>query len=462
MRIGDILKGKKAKGYFSLWLFIIKNKKGKNATSQDDMGTFRLSSKIYSRFVEVKPMEIIVQKFGGTSLATKEKMEMAAKKVIDAKKEGYDVVVVVSAMGRKGAPYATDTLLNLIQEANQNASPREVDLLLHCGEIISSVVFSQILTSKGYESLALTGAQAGIITDKSFSEARILKIKPDKIKKHLKEGRIVVVTGFQGATEDGELTTLGRGGSDTTATALGVALDAKYVEIFTDVDGIKTADPRIVDNAKTLETVTYSEICQLAHQGAKVIHPRAVEIAMQKDIPIKIRSTFSDTPGTLVTNCRENGQTVDIFAYRIITGITHMGDLSQIRINMHEQKDSSKMQLNILKTIAASKISIDFINISPQEIVFTVAGKNTTKVESILSEMNIKANITRGCAMVSIVGVNMMGVPGVMADSVEALVEKDIQILQTADSYTTVWYLVKEQDIEKAIIALHNKFELGN
>ena len=211
-----------------------------------------------------------------------------------------------------------------------------------------------------------------------------------------------------------------------------------------------------MDNAKTLETVTYSEICQLAHQGAKVIHPRAVEIAMQKDIPIKIRSTFSDTPGTLVTNCRENGQTVDIFAYRIITGITHMGDLSQIRINMHEQKDSSKMQLNILKTIAASKISIDFINISPQEIVFTVAGKNTTKVESILSEMNIKANITRGCAMVSIVGVNMMGVPGVMADSVEALVEKDIQILQTADSYTTVWYLVKEQDIEKAIIALHN------
>lgn len=404
-------------------------------------------------------MNIIVQKFGGTSLSSRERMEQAAKKVAAAREKGYSVVVVVSAMGRKGAPYATDTLLDLVKETNSNISPREQDLLLHCGEIISAVVFSQVLTRMGFDSIALTGAQAGIITDRSFTEARILKIKPEKVLNNLKAGKIVVVTGFQGITEDGELTTLGRGGSDTSAAALGVALDADFVEIFTDVDGIKTADPRIVKDAKTLETVTYNEICQLAHQGAKVIHPRAVEIAMQKNIPIKIRSTFDDSPGTLVTNCRENG-TVDIYADRTITGITHLANLSQVKVDINNGDDPGKVQLKIFKAIAAEHISIDFININPHEVIFTIKESDSSKTEKILNELGIAAEIIPGCAMVSIVGANMIGVPGVMANIVEALVNEDVQILQTSDSYTTVWCLVKEEDIEKAIRSLHKKFEL--
>ena len=219
-------------------------------------------------------MKIIVQKFGGSSLTTQEQRMQAANKVIAAKKDGYASVVVVSAMGRTGDPYATDTLISLVKNTNKTINPRELDLLLNCGEIISAVVLCQLFNSLGYEATVLTGCQAGIITDNSFTEAKILKVKPDKIIKNLKENKIVIVTGFQGITEDGELTTLGRGGSDTTAAALGVALNAEFVEIFTDVDGIKTADPRIVKDAKTLEVVTYNEICQLAQQGAKVIHPR--------------------------------------------------------------------------------------------------------------------------------------------------------------------------------------------
>ncbi|MDK2823079.1 MAG: aspartate kinase [Clostridia bacterium] len=406
-------------------------------------------------------MKIIVQKFGGSSLTTREKRMQAADKVIAARREGYSCVVVVSAMGRTGDPYATDTLINLAKEAYKDINPRELDLLLNCGEIISAVVLCQVFTSQGFEATVLTGAQAGIITDKSFTEARILKVNPDKIIKNLQENKIVIVTGFQGVTEDGDLTTLGRGGSDTTASALGVALNAEFVEIFTDVDGIKTADPRIVKDAKTLDVITYNEICQLAQQGAKVIHPRAVEIAMQKNIPLRVRSTFEDSPGTLVTNYGESYNTVEICTDRLLTGITHVPNITQLKIFINRSENAKGLELKIFRAMALSNISIDFINVHPDQVIFTVKDDNAEKAIKIIENLGLEVQVLPGCAKVSAVGANMAGVPGVMARIVEALTEENIKILQTADSHTTIWCLVKKEDMEKAVIALHKKFNLS-
>ena len=211
-------------------------------------------------------------------------------------------------------------------------SPQERDLFLSCGEIISSITLSSLLNKEGIPAIALTGWQAGIITDRQFSRAQIISIQPEPIRKILAERKVAVVCGFQGVTPEGEITTLGRGGSDTTATALGISLEAEYVDIFTDVEGIMTADPRIVKEATHLERISYHEICNLAYEGAKVIHPRAVELAMQKNIPIRIRSTMSSHSGTLITTeaiCKELNEDI---AERLITGVTQKSNLSQIKI----------------------------------------------------------------------------------------------------------------------------------
>ena len=221
-------------------------------------------------------MRIIVQKFGGTSVATPEIRDLVVKKVEKARLQGYNPVVVVSAMGRKGESYATDTLIDIARTANRNIASRELDQIMCCGEMISAVIMTSTLQAAGIDAIMMTGGQAGIITDNTFNNARILKVDPSRMTAFIKMGKVPVVCGFQGMTVDGEFTTLGRGGSDTTAAALGSALNAEMVEIYTDVDGIMTADPRIVRNAKILESISYGEVCQLAHQGAKVIHPRAV------------------------------------------------------------------------------------------------------------------------------------------------------------------------------------------
>lgn len=405
-------------------------------------------------------MRFIIQKFGGTSVATPELRERVAGKIIAAKEEGYLPVVVVSAMGRAGDPYATDTLINFARQAHRDLSAREMDLLMSCGEIISGVTMAGVLQKAGHPAVFLTGAQAGIITDNTFSEARILKVKPENILKQAKEGRIVIVAGFQGVTEDGEITTLGRGGSDTTAAALGVALNAAYVDIYTDVEGIMTADPRIVSGAQALEKVTYDEICQLAHEGAKVVHPRAVEIVMQKNIPLRVRSTFSDTPGTLVTSSGEVYQgTVDITRDRTITGITQIPNLVQFKVATPERgAQGLAQQRRLFKSLALSGISLDFINVYPEEVVFTVREEVWQKAAQILENAGYTTKTTPDCAKVAAVGAGMTGVPGVMAGIVEALTREDIQILQANDSYTTIWVLVKREDMEKAVRALHRQF----
>ncbi|WP_027363781.1 aspartate kinase [Desulfotruncus alcoholivorax] len=407
-------------------------------------------------------MKFVVLKFGGTSLVDVDLRERAANKVIAAKEEGHMPVVVVSAIGRKGDPYATDTLINLVSQSYRELPNREMDLLMSCGEIISGIIMVATLQSMGHPAVFLTGAQAGIITDNKFSEARILKVQPQKLTKFAQEGYIVVVAGFQGVTEDGDITTLGRGGSDTTAAALGVALNAVCVDIYTDVEGIMTADPRIVKEAKALDVITYDEICHLAHEGAKVVHPRAVEIAMQKGIPLRVRSTFTDSPGTLVTTSGEAYKgTIDITRDRIITGITYISGIAQFKVSIETGIEGLKQQRRVFRALALAGISIDFINLLSEFVLFTVKDDLADKTVKVLENTGYVPEMITGCAKVSAVGAGMSGVPGVIADIVEALTKEDIQILQCNDSHTTVWVLVRREDMEKAVIALHRQFKLG-
>ncbi|MEF2292998.1 aspartate kinase [Virgibacillus dokdonensis] len=402
-------------------------------------------------------MEILIQKFGGTSVQSQENRDHVIKHIKDALVKEYKLVVVVSALGRKPDPYATDTLLSLVDfPANKNAS-RELDMLMSCGEIISSVVLSNELQKQHITATALTGSQAGFITTDDFTEAKIKEVKPERILQELETHDVVVVAGFQGTTTSGDITTIGRGGSDTTAAALGVALSAERIEIFTDVNGIMTADPRVVETARPLDVVTYSEICNLAYQGAKVIHPRAVEIAMQGKIPMRVRSTYSKDEGTLVTSSRVEG--MDIID-RLITGIAHMDAITQIQVQTKEA--AFGMQSDVFKAMAEAGISVDFITISPTGVIYTVPNAYTEKAVHILNTLGFEHEITENCAKVSAVGAGMTDVPGVAAKIVQALTDANVQILQSADSHTTIWVLVHEKDLKAAVNALHEAFELSH
>ncbi|MGF9942495.1 aspartate kinase [Priestia megaterium] len=404
-------------------------------------------------------MKIIVQKFGGTSVRNEEGRARAIYHLNNALSEDYKVVVVVSAMGRKGEPYATDTLLSLVDGNKASLNKRELDMLMACGELISSVVFTNLLNENGIKATALNGAQAGFVTNDDFTNAKILEMKCDRLLKELEEYDVVVVTGFQGATTEGDTTTLGRGGSDTSASALGAALMADYIDIFTDVEGVMTADPRIVEDARPLSVVTYNEICNMAYQGAKVVHPRAVEIAMQAKVPMRVRSTYADSAGTLVTSQGEAQQRGSDVQERLVTGIAHVSNVTQIKVFSKEGHYDT--QAEVFKAMAQEKISVDFINISPKGVVYTVTDEATDKAIDVLHALGYEPAVIRNCAKVSTVGAGIAGVPGVTSKIVTALSGEGIQILQSADSHTTIWVLVKEEDLKKAVNALHGAFDLS-
>jgi aspartate kinase len=402
-------------------------------------------------------VRILVQKFGGTSLSTTEAREHAIKHIRNALDEGYKLVVVVSAMGRKGDPYATDTLLDWIEEHGGRPPAREKDMLISCGEMISAATLCGLLHERSIPATALTGAQAGITTNEQFGNAHIVSIQPSRILDLLKQGKVVIVTGFQGKTKNEDFTTLGRGGSDTSATALGAALQAEMVDIFTDVNGILTADPRIVEEAKPLNKVTYAEICNMAHNGAKVIHPRAVEVAMQSGIPIRVRSTFSEEEGTLVTNAEAIKQEQAV-QDKFVTGIAQVEKITQIRI--HATEGQYDLQLKVFKAMAQNQISVDFINVNPSGVVYTVFDHEAERARKLLQKLGYQPECLSQCAKVSIIGGGMNGVPGIMAHIVEALTEEDIPILQSADSNTTIWVLVQGRFMAQAVRSLHRKFNL--
>lgn len=401
---------------------------------------------------------ILIQKFGGTCLDSSEKRQLACDRIQEALDKGFRVLAVVSAMGRRGEPYATDTLIALAKSISQDIAPRELDLLLSCGEIISAVLMVQELKTRNIPALALSGGQAGIITDTNFGDAGIIAVDSTHAKRHLDEGKVVVVAGFQGMAQSGDITTLGRGGSDTTAAALGSALLARCVEIYTDVEGIMTADPKMVRSAKTIPFVTYDEVIHLAMEGAKVIHPRAVQIASRAQVPIKVRSLDADSKETLIGS-GEDRETPWLFLRNDnpVTGITYVPGRAQVVINLCPD-DQVKQLTRILRSLA--DVSLDVINVFPDRLSFAVAEDLVQETVLRLDDLNLKADIQRGRAKVTVIGHGMHGRAGVMNNVASALARENIRILGSSDSNITISCLIEQECLNKAVNALHGAFGL--
>ncbi|PJE49018.1 aspartate kinase [Pediococcus damnosus] len=393
---------------------------------------------------------IIVQKFGGSSVKDGPTRLKALQHVKLAVSQGNKVIVVVSAFRSRQTPYATDALLNLVHGDQNKLSNRERDMLMSVGETISATVFTELAREQGLTAMALTGHDAGIITSNEFQNAKILKVDPQPIQNAFKKVDVVVVTGFQGATKNGQITTLGRGGSDVSAVALGAALKTKRVDIFTDVEGIMTADPRLVTHARCLKIIGYNELANLAINGARVIHPQAVEIAKQANLPMHIRATYQSPTEleTLVTN-----QLAPIKRYRSVTGIAHQTGLTQFSVSTNEDTSAEIFQL-----LATHKLSIDFISITRHRVVFNLVNGAASNAKKLLSRENIAYQTITDCAKVSIVGAGMSGTPGITARIVTTLLANHIDILQSADSYTTIWILIKQSDLKTALNVLHDEF----
>lgn len=406
--------------------------------------------------------DIIVQKFGGTSVADTDKIKKVADAVIKEKDLGNDVVVVVSAMG-----HTTDYLVKMAKDISETPSSREMDMLLSTGEGVTIPLLAMAIQSKGYDAISLNAMQIGIMTENVHQKARIVDIKTDKLKENLNKGRIIVVAGFQGITEDGEITTLGRGGSDTSAVALAAALGAARCDIYTDVEGVYTTDPRIVPNASRLETISYEEMLELARVGANVLHPRAVETAKQFDVPLRVRSTFKlDNKGTLIIGA-ENME-----IYQPVAGVA--ADLSQVRIVVCDVPDAPGHAARLFGALAEENISVDMIiqsyarrTSNTNDIAFTVDETDLEKAKIVLEKIKteFKANsleIDEDIAKISIVGAGMVDRPGIAATMFDTLAGLGINIKMISTSEIKISCLVEKKDATRSIKALHEIFDLGS
>lgn len=454
---------------------------------------------------------ILVQKFGGTSVDRDEHRRLAARKVIAAKEAGYSPVVVVSAIGRRGAPYATDTLVDELRKIDRTEipHPREMDMMMACGEIISTAVMATTLQSMGCSAIALSGGQAGIITDGEYGNARIMEIQPHSIHKAIDRDQIPVVCGFQGVTsvteeaEHGSITTLGRGGSDTTASALGVALNACAVEIYTDVDGVKTADPDMVPDARTLDVCTYEEVAEIAHQGAKVVHPRAAEIAMDHGIPLWVKSTFTEHPGTCIVSDREAPEEV----LQRVTGVTHTGKIAFIRLEIDHETHKPFVEQEVYRLMARGGVNIFLVTFSPTALSFAVSREMYATARDLLDGMvvpvcsdpdsrpashfyifkfsegldlayrnqrpllaplepfvkvvDVPGTAFENGTIVSVIANRHRQVPGIMSAIFDTLTDAGIHIHQTADSDMSISCLVAENEAARAVRLLHDRFTLA-
>ncbi|MDR0879352.1 MAG: aspartate kinase [Clostridioides sp.] len=401
-------------------------------------------------------MSILVQKFGGTSVESFEKMEQICEIVKKEKIKGTEVVLVVSAMGRKGAPYATDTLIGLISHVSDNPRKRELDTIMSCGEIISGTILASMLTAKGIEAEFLTGSQAGILTTSKYSDARVKYINTKRILKGLSEGKVVVIAGFQGVDDDGETMTLGRGGSDTSAVAIGKALECELVEIYTDVDGIMTADPRVVPEANIMDFINYEEVFQMADKGAKVIHPRAVQLAQSANMTLVIKNTMNpDYKGTRIGGIEDYNGEIEEFEEEedIKVAVAHKGNIAQVRICAEGIEFTE-----VLDSIEAKGISIDMINFFVSEKDFVVDEGDVEELKVVLDGFNLKYEILKGCAKVTLIGSQIVSVPGIMSKIVRGLSKDGISLLQTSDSHMTISCLVASADMERAVHSIHEEF----
>ena len=400
-------------------------------------------------------MRVLVQKFGGTSVSTMERRQQVVAKITAAQNAGYSPVVVVSALGRRGEPYATDTLINLARQECPDIDRREQDLIMSCGEIVAGVIVVGALRNAGIEAAFLTGPQAGIVTTSRYGNAQILRIDPDAVFSHLNRGQVAVIAGFQGRAENGDITTLGRGGSDTSAVALGAALGAEQVEIYTDVNGIMTADPRAVASARIIPSISYEEVYQMALQGAKVIHPRAVEIAMRYNLPLWIKSTFTDETGTLISN-KLNG-TIELIRGMDAVGLAQADDYGVMRISACDQTHSGYTSL-LLDEWSRAGIDLDFINISPNGMEITATQENLTLAAHLVENNALKiSDRLEGCAKVSLIGRSLSASNGVGA-FIEVLQQAQIPILQTFTGPLTISGIVEREYMAASMQSLHEVF----
>ncbi len=405
-------------------------------------------------------LRVIVQKFGGTSLATPASRQIAVQLVRRAQAEGFSVVVVVSAMGRRGDPYATDTLLDLVGP-DLPVSAAERDRLLSVGELISAVVMSGELRRHQLEPVVMSGGEAGIVTDSDHGQAHIISVDPRPLLTALNAARVPVVAGFQGVAKDGQVTTLGRGGSDTSAAALGVALAAERVEIYTDVPGVMSADPRQVPAARVVERADYEEVFQLASLGAKVIHPRAIEVARQTATPLEVRQLTSE-PGPF-TRIGPTVETADVWQNRrpesSVVGVSVVGDLTHLRVGGANLTAQAIRRL--FARLAAAKVSVDMINVFPEQVAVAIRQQDWPTAQDALAEEALSIECRSNTAKVSVVGTAIHGLPGVMSLVVETLVQAEVPILATSDSHQSISCLVPAEGATTAASALHRAFGLG-
>ncbi|MER7170025.1 aspartate kinase [Streptomyces mesophilus] len=410
-------------------------------------------------------MSLVVQKYGGSSVADAEGIKRVAKRIVEAKRNGHQVVAVVSAMGD-----TTDELIDLAEQVSPIPAGRELDMLLTAGERISMALLAMAIKNLGHEAQSFTGSQAGVITDSVHNKARIIDVTPGRLRASLEEGNIAIVAGFQGVSQDSkDITTLGRGGSDTTAVALAAALDADVCEIYTDVDGVFTADPRVVKKAKKIDWISFEDMLELAASGSKVLLHRCVEYARRYNIPIHVRSSFSGLPGTWVSNEPQGDQNVE---HAIISGVAH--DVSEAKVTVVGVPDKPGEAAHIFRAVAEAEINIDMIvqNVSAAstgltDISFTLPKAEGKKATAALEK--IKATVGYDSlryddqiAKISLVGAGMKTNPGVTAQFFEALSDAGVNIELISTSEIRISVVTRADDVNEAVRAVHTSFGLDS
>ncbi|EFL16042.1 aspartate kinase [Streptomyces sp. NPDC004126] len=413
-------------------------------------------------------MGLVVQKYGGSSVADAEGIKRVAKRIVDAKKNGHQVVVVVSAMGD-----TTDELIDLAEQVSPMPAGREFDMLLTAGERISMALLAMAIKNLGHEAQSFTGSQAGVITDSVHNKARIIDVTPGRIRTALDEGNIAIVAGFQGVSADSkDITTLGRGGSDTTAVALAAALDAEVCEIYTDVDGVFTADPRVVKKARKIDWISSEDMLELAASGSKVLLHRCVEYARRYNIPIHVRSSFSGLPGTWVSNEKPESQGDEQVEHAIISGVAH--DVSEAKITVVGVPDKPGEAAAIFRAIADAEINIDMIvqNVSAAstgltDISFTLPKTEGHKAIDALEKAKAQIGFDSlryddQIGKISLVGAGMKTNPGVTASFFQALSDAGVNIELISTSEIRISVVTRQDDVNAAVIAVHTAFGLDS
>jgi aspartate kinase len=405
------------------------------------------------------PRPIIVQKYGGTSVGSVERIQAVASRVVDAKERGFDVCVVVSAMG-----HSTDELLAMAHEVTATPEPRELDMLLTAGERIAMSMLAIAINARGCRAASYTGSQAGIITDTDHGKARIVEIRPKRILESLGAGNVVIIAGFQGLSSSYEITTLGRGGSDTTGVAMAAALGADFCEICTDVTGVFTADPRLEPDARKIQRIGYDDMLELSAAGSKVLQLRSVEYARRHGVRLHVRSSFSDEPGTWVQNME--GSEME---QAMISGVAIETD--EAKVTLDEVPDRPGVAATVFRAVADDGINVDMIvqNVSHDgktDLSFTVPTGDLPRLQGVVERLVEQIGALRfesdhGIAKISLVGAGMKSHPGVAADMFDALADEGINIEMISTSSIRISCVIREADAERAVRAVHARFGLG-